>query len=228
MIRSRLATAALSLALALGFAAPAAHADGWWNVKDATASVPVLFNFPAGTSLSLSVRNLSDNAVTDTVLFNYVPGAKYTVARQYVEMAVASNHSSWTVTTYTNNGLSTPSDSTGWGALVGADTRNKIPLLWTARDNYVSESAVPVINDTTVLSTGWVWYIDKGNYDYAQIAADTATFYTTALFGGASIDFNFGFGSGATSPLAFYVAAATNNVKPDYYATRLYYDLLHL
>lgn len=226
---SRIICSLLIAALAIGALALDARADAWWNQKDVTSSVPVSFTVSAGTSLSLTVRNVSDNAVADSVTFNYVAGAKYSLARQYIEMNVSSNYSSWTVATYTDNGYSATSSSDKWGGLVGQDTSHRIPLLWTARDNHVSESSVPALNDTQINQSQWIWYVDKGNWDYASVAADTSTMYTTVLFGSStSVDFNFGFGSGVGAPVAFYVGGSTANALPDAYSTRLYFDLLHL
>lgn len=224
----RIVAAGLALALALGSFAVSAQADAWWTQKDATANVPVTFNLAAGTSLSLVAKTVSSGAISESgVTFTYAPGQDWTVANEYVEMTVSSNYGSWTVATYTDNGCTSSDTTIGWGALIGTDTDNRIPLVWKASDDY--NSSVVVIDDTRVANSEWIWYIDKGNYDYAKIAADTQTMYTTVLFGEpGELNLNFGFGSDVTSPVAFYVAAATKNVVPDQYSTKLYFDLLHL
>lgn len=204
--------------------------DGGGPTLDTRTFVPAHFLIPSGVSLGLQVRNLADKEPADTLTFEPEAGGTYAVSRQYIEMAVSSNYPSWAVSTYTDNGYAAADSADAWGAMIGEDTANRIPLLWAASDDFVSETlSVPSIDDTIVAASGWVWYIDKGDWNYARIVSDTGTMYTTVLFGTpTALNFNFGFGGDVTSPLALYVAAPIAGAKPDRYATRLHFDLLHL
>lgn len=202
----------LSLALVAAFSV-AAHA------ADVTRSVPARLSFAPSASMSVQVRNIADNAATDTITFAYTGTQPHVLSSQYISLAYASNYSNWKINTYTANRATRDPNNANWGALVGSDTNNRIPLMWHAYPDTIAGG--PTWNGTA--ADTWMYFKDTGDSDFATIGG-----YITVVYGSGNSWSNIYYGVPEVTPTAFYIGAITSAVVPDEYATAIRFDLLHL
>jgi hypothetical protein len=213
-ISTRIAQILTVLTLATVVVVPGVSAQS----LDGSGSVPASLVFEAGTSLALSVRNISNGAVTDTVTFGPVTaGQSHALANQYIQISYSSNFANYKIFTYTDNGYS---DGTFWGALVGNDTSHKAAIKW-----YVADDTSGALAFNASTADTYTWYKDQGDPDW-----DTAHNggYTTITYGAGGGFNNLANGTPASSPIVEYVGAMTAGLVPDVYKTRIYYDLVHI
>lgn len=207
---------AFALLLVIGIMAPAQAA------LDASSSVPVRLSFGTQTSLSLEVRNIADNEVTDTLTFNYTGVETYLLSSQYVRLTYGSNLANWKIVTYTANLATTDPLHANWGALVGSDSNNRVALMWNATPDVVTGG--PAWGGDATAENHWMYFKDTGDSDYQQ-TSDSG--YTTVVYGSGLAWSNIYYGASETSPTAFYVGALTAGLVPDEYSTAIRFDLLH-
>jgi len=188
---------------------------------DVSRNVPARLSFPLQTSLDISVHNISDDSLTDTLVFAYTGTETLVLASQYVRIEFASTFANWKIVTYTANLATTDTLHQYWGSLIGTDTNNHIPMQWKATTDSVSGG--PQWDGTG--TDFWMWYKDLGDSDYVQASADG---YTTFVYGNGIASATLYSGVPEVTPTYLYVGAVTSSVNPDEYSTAIRFDLLHL
>ncbi len=201
---------ALALVAVFAFAADAA---------DVTRSVPARLSFAPAASMSVTVRNVSNDAPADTITFPYDGSQAYLLSPQYISLNYQSNYANWKIITYTANRATTDPNNQNWGALVGTDSNNRIPLMWHA---YTETQAGGPSWDGTPADT-WMYFKDTGDSDYLTVGG-----YTTVVYGSGLSSSTIYYGAPENAPTAFYIGAVTTGVIPDEYSTAIRFDLLHL
>ncbi len=218
----KLTTSALCGALILLFAAvPVTWA------ADAVASVPATMTIGASTIFSLQAKNVSNHANAETIVFGPTPNSDGTIAaQQYIELGCGSNYANWRVRAYTQNRTTTDTQNANWGALIGSNPANRVPLLWQVHDTPVA-GGPELSNDAIFVDGAWTWFKDTGDSDYVSAAGGGYTEVVVGLTPDIILKGQPG-GMGST-PLAIYLGAYKNGAPaPDAYSTRLYFELIHL
>jgi hypothetical protein len=222
-------------------------------------SVPITIGATIGATATMTVtpRNISDNAIAAGLAFSSPGVAQWTVSDQYLNVVYNCNLPLWAIRIVTDNvsanpGMpgkptapgvdgvyGTPDDILSYGGLVDALTisnpDNRAPLAWQA---YPGTSATGVLTDATVggaWNSNWSYIADISNTGYdADVDGDSnvATYaYSTVVQGGASSNgLNFHPDDGVRTgdgDIAVYVGARFQGLSAGAYSAALRVQLIH-
>lgn len=207
-------------------AAPTVDTSGATSVNAVVTSI---------ASLTVTPKNISDDAVAAQVGFTSSNGLSNMVANQYLEVAYASNESNWGVNIWTDYDNATPPVSENLGGLHKDFTNNDalVPLGWQAFNSTADRAGAPEVQKGAPESFADAdWTFIKSKKDSNWVAQQNA--YARVLVGTeankALLASGPGAGAPVESPVAVYVSGyfgSKGSVAAGSYAATLGLDLYH-
>jgi hypothetical protein len=189
----------------------------------------------SATSLTVTPKNIADDAVATEVGFTASNGMSNMVGNQYLEVAYASNENNWGVNIWTDYDNATPPVSENLGGLHKDFTDNDalVPLGWQAFNSVTDRNSAPVEQTgapESFADADWTFIKSKKDSNWATQQNDYARILVGTEANSALLSSGPGAGAAVSSPVFVYVSGyfgSKENVAAGSYAATLGLDLYH-
>ncbi len=230
-------TKKLALATVLSAVSAFAAVPSWAafaTVSKATVTASAVLSGAGQVAMSLSVRNVSNNAVAANVSWTgitlpFTSNSGWKVADQYILLNSTITAANGGIQIYTENRAAdfTPKASTATALIAGlvdnTDNTKILPMAWAVRNSTVSvASVVPPAGDPDVIFQ-WLYFKDPGSASPDTLSNGelyaTVKNATGIHFGPANTEF--GAGLLPAIDYVFFQANFTNALTPRTYSGRI-------